>query len=234
MNIFNWFLKKTKASAAVPESPILNKVNQLKQLDSNYELFGSSSHEYEFNLPLTRKEFELVEKKYNCTFPAEYKDFITQIGNGGAGPFYGLFPMEIEDDNHGYCSWEEGHLISDLSQPFPFTEKWNLSNDFFQQEPDPDEDTPSDIEEKMWNDWYDRLQNDYWNVCHGAIPICHQGCGVRNLLIITGPEAGNIWSDFRMDYAGLEPVLTPDGKPMTFTQWYTSWLNEAINSRLKT
>ena len=48
----------------------------------------------------------------------------------------------------------------------------------------------------------------YWNATqvNGAIPICHLGCCLRQWLVVTGPEAGNVWDDVRADYAGFKPV----------------------------
>lgn len=34
------------------------------------------------------------EARYNVKLPPEYVFFITQVGNGGAGPYYGLYPLE--------------------------------------------------------------------------------------------------------------------------------------------
>ena len=34
------------------------------------------------------------EEKHNLLLPEEYKFFLTQIGNGGAGPYYGLYSLD--------------------------------------------------------------------------------------------------------------------------------------------
>jgi len=169
-----------------------------------------------------------LEAKYHCNFPEEYREFITQLGNGGAGPFYGLFPIEVEDHNHGYCSWEEGGLINDLSKPFPFSAEWNLGEEFWEAEPDPDENTPADIEEEMWEKWESLLEEKYWSIMDGAIPICHQGCAVRNWLIVNGSEKGNVWVDYRGDHEGVMPLTSTEGKRISFFEWYSEWLNKSL------
>jgi hypothetical protein len=61
---------------------------------------------------------------------------VTEIGNGGAGPYYGLFPFGQHDDSLGLRSWEDGNLLGDVSQPFPHVEAWNLPKSFWEQVPD--------------------------------------------------------------------------------------------------
>lgn len=204
------------------------KLEKLRALDPNFNIFGSAKHRYELGEPLSEKSFRSLEEKYNCVFPEDYKIFITQLGNGGAGPYYGFFPIEVEDHNHGYCSWAEGGLITDLSKPFPFCSEWNLSDEFWDNEPDPDENTPENIEEEMWEKWEAQLEEKYWNIMDGAIPICHQGCAVRNWLVVSGSEKGTVWVDYRGDQEGIAPLATASGARLSFTKWYLDWLNKSI------
>jgi hypothetical protein len=62
----------------------------------------------------------------------------------------------------------------------------------------------------------------------GAIPICHLGCALRQWLVITGPEAGNVWCDDRADRGGLYPLQQGRLKRVSFLKWYRSWLNGAL------
>ena len=73
---------------------IIAKLSKLKAADRDYKSFGSGPHGYKLNPTLGLDQFEQIEEKYRCSFPEEYKHFITHIGNGGAGPSYGLFPIE--------------------------------------------------------------------------------------------------------------------------------------------
>jgi hypothetical protein len=78
--------------------------------------------------------------------------------------------------------------------------------------------------------WDLELEAHYWNpaIMNGAIPICHQGCGLRQWLVINGEQKGFVWNDFRVDNAGIAPLLDESGKPMTFTDWYMGWLNDSL------
>jgi hypothetical protein len=57
----------------------------------------------------------------------------------------------------------------------------------------------------------------------GALPICDFGCGYLHWLVVTGPQAGEIWYDARDCYWGLEPVLI-EGKRARFSTWFAAWL----------
>jgi hypothetical protein len=45
--------------------------------------------------------------------------------------------------------------------------------------------------------------------------------------VITGPERGNVWDDYRTDHAGLEPLQIGGRERVTFIEWYLAWLDES-------
>ena len=74
--------------------------------------------------------------------------------------------------------------------------------------------------------WDRELEQYYWNpsIMEGAIPICHKGCALRQWLVIHGDQRGFVWDDFRVDNAGIAPVLGESSGPLTFADWYMGWL----------
>ena len=78
----------------------------------------------------------------------------------------------------------------------------------------------------MMDAWDKELEEHYWNPAfmNGAIPICDRGCALRQWLVVSGPQRGYVWNDDRADYGGIYPLLNEEGRPMTFTDWYLSWL----------
>ena len=62
----------------------------------------------------------------------------------------------------------------------------------------------------------------------GAIPICEHGCQLREYLVVTGPERGNIWFDDRADWFGLYPDKTTGRERLTFLEWYRLWLDDCL------
>ena len=93
---------------------INEKMEQLKQHPKKDQLFGAgldnslfgfppnskvkTGHEYQLNETISLDEVEKLEKKWKITLPEDYKLFITEIGNGGMGPYYGLLPFESNPD----------------------------------------------------------------------------------------------------------------------------------------
>jgi hypothetical protein len=70
------------------------KLSQLRRRDPELKLFGASTHRYTLNPPLGVDEIERFEQDAGVKLPEEYRNFLTRIGNGGAGPYYGLFSLE--------------------------------------------------------------------------------------------------------------------------------------------
>ena len=58
------------------------------------ESFGESKHGFRLGPPLGEGELAAFEQVHGVSLPAGYRAFLTEIGNGGAGPYYGLVPLE--------------------------------------------------------------------------------------------------------------------------------------------
>ena len=185
--------------------------------------FGVNSHRCALNPVFPELAVHEFGEKYGITLPSEYRHFVTHIGNGGAGPFYGIFPVGFMDGVSSELQrWDENDGIVDLlEQPFPFTDEWNDVSG----QPDPD---LSEANPELYEQQIELFDRTYWgsqNV-NGAIPICHMGCAIRVWLILSGAEAGHLWRDGRADYTGLSPIKLHDGSRATFSECYSEWLDE--------
>jgi hypothetical protein len=135
----------------------------------------------------------------------------------------------MDDVGFRHRPWTENDwFVGVLSEPFPHTGPWNDLS----EKPLYDESRENDPE---WEDEYQRQMSSwrervYWNTANvnGAVPICHRGCALRQWLVVTGPEAGNVWDDHRVDLRGLKPVQQAGRERVAFLQWYCSWLDEAL------
>jgi hypothetical protein len=47
-------------------------------------------------------------------------------------------------------------------------------------------------------------------------------------LVVTGPEAGHVWCDYRSDYRGILPLSIRGQERVGFLRWYSAWLEEAV------
>ena len=137
----------------------------LKSLDPCYEEYGTEHYKYKLEPPVTEEEVIEFETFFKIKLPEDYRNFIINIGNGGAGPSNGLYGLwNIVGEIRYFRTRDE-----ELSMEFPFSEQWSLG--------DP-------IPEKSIN---------IKSPTQGTIPICHHGCGMLTYLVVTGPERGNLW-----------------------------------------
>jgi SMI1 / KNR4 family (SUKH-1) len=200
------------------------ELQRLQDRKSERGVFGSDAHRFELFPPVTEETISRFEQHYRITLPTDYRGFLIQVGNGGAGPAYGLFPLgEIEGE-----SWRENDgLIGTLSLPFPHTGPWNDQSG--RPEFDEDQEDDPNWEHQYQADLSEWEKRHYHNpkFINGAIPICHLGCASRQWLVVQGPETGHIWNDFRADSGGLKPVEQPGRNRVTFLQWYLAWLQSA-------
>ncbi|GCE09510.1 SMI1/KNR4 family protein [Dictyobacter aurantiacus] len=178
---------------------IKEKLKYLKQRDTRFQTFGASEHMYESRPPLTPNEVSAFEQKHSIMLPEDYRNFLLYIGNGGAGPYYGLFSV------HMY-NWELATVQNNfLTLPFPHQAAWQPNSDTIDKEALDEDHT---------------YFGNYW--VQGSMRICHFGCGVYMLLVVTGSERGHIWFDDRTSDYGIYPTGN------NFLTWYETWLEDSL------
>lgn len=107
--------------------------------------------------------------------------------------------------------WQHG---TSSRTSFPHTAPWNLP--------------AQEIEELQRHEDDQEIIRRYWMPVIGAIPLCHEGCALRDWLVVTGPEAGHVWHDATADFEGWRPVMDSRGVRATFAAWYSDWLGAAL------
>ena len=194
-------------------------ISRLRGLRPN--VFGSHGHGFQMNPVLSESEAAAFERDHGIVLPSDYRQFAIQVGNGGAGPFYGVFPLGFMDDNFDQRPWQENDgFVGTLSEPFRFQEEWNDLSGY------PEADLMK-RDETEYERQIGRFESKYWSseLMNGALPICHEGCALRIWLLLTGEQAGKLWEDRRSEYKGLRPVLLAGGSAATFSEWYCEWLD---------
>jgi hypothetical protein len=201
---------------------VRNAIEALRQRDAAFELFGALRHRYEFNPRLSELKVAEFEGRYGIRLPEAYRHFLLNVGDGGAGPSYGVFKLGKMDDDYGEKEWKEGQFVGSLRDCWPHRQAWNLPEEALT--------IPDGLSDEATEMAMDEVNERYWDVSlvAGALPICHHGCAYRDWLVVTGPEAGQVWSDERVDDKGLWPYERADGKRLTFAQWYLDWLDGAL------
>ncbi|MBE7171547.1 MAG: SMI1/KNR4 family protein [Williamsia sp.] len=197
------------------------KIKALKGLDKGLTLFGSQRHKYLLNPTLPVQRIKQFEQACHVSLPIEYVQFMTELGNGGVGPFYGLEPFEnaLFDD----LDYKRPDSLLDPSKPFLHTEAWNL--EFHSTA---DEDTNEEEYEqqrlKFEETYYDPAQRN------GVLAICNFGCAISLNLVVNGQEYGYIWTDDRGSDKGIYPSQELGNKGrIGFLNWYELWLDNSLN-----
>lgn len=207
----------------MPEPGTLSIIQALANLrDRPPPPFGADHHAFRTEPPLSESFIIAFEQQHQIALPREYRNFLTSVGNGGAGPFYGVFPLGRVDDGFNLRTWTATD-VGVLSKPFLFQKAWN---DLTAK---PADDLLVQNEAEYWKQ-EEAFEAAYWSTAlvNGTIPVCHQGCALRTLLAVTGPQAGFLWDDRRSEYAGLQLVRLVDGTPATFLGWYNEWLTNCL------
>jgi hypothetical protein len=158
---------------------VRRRLAEMAASDPDLRRFGASTHKYRLNRPLAPANVEAFERRWSITLPESYRTFIIDVGNGGAGPYYGLYRLGDTDPRLD----PDGPL---LAKPFPHITAWNA---------DP---LPPQDENAYFSD----------EQTAGSLALAPFGCGDILRLVITGEARGEVWQDGRGGDYGIWPVAT--------------------------
>jgi len=68
---------------------IADKLTAARKHDRHCTRFGAKRHGYHLQRVLPRGEVEQFESRTGARLPEDFRRFVTELGNGGAGPAYG-------------------------------------------------------------------------------------------------------------------------------------------------
>jgi SMI1/KNR4 family protein SUKH-1 len=200
---------------------IRRKLARLRACDTAFTVFGASKHRYALNPCLSEEEISAIERALEISLPAGYREFLHEIGNGGAGPDYGLYSLQKSIAE----SFENATF---LAAPFPHTDAWNLDPHRFGAQ-----NVPGD-QFAMDKAAFAAYEEEYSHDEHvqGALRIHTAGCNHDTLLVLNGSERGYVWHDERTVDFGVFPY---EGKPepnarLRFLDWYEDWLENALRA----
>jgi hypothetical protein len=73
---------------------ITRKLAYQREVDGERRIEGAVRHKYVLHAPLLEHQVQQFETEHGVALPEAYRTFLTFVGNGGAGPFSGLLPLE--------------------------------------------------------------------------------------------------------------------------------------------
>jgi SMI1 / KNR4 family (SUKH-1) len=203
---------------------LLEKLTELRARDRELVVFGASAHRYVLEPALTEQAIKRLEERHGVEFPEEYRVFLVRMGNGGAGPSYGVFPFGKWDGVGADLErWtRKKYVVSSLAESFSFTEAWSLPDERLR----PPDEFVSEEEEDEWCRQLDEALSPA-ELTRGWFPICHHGCALRTYLVVSGPERGHVWYDARAEEGPVRPHVEK-GQRLTFFDWYDRWLDRSL------
>lgn len=189
-------------------------------LDSKYELFGSQKHRYVLNPPIDASYVRTVEVKYGFTLPEDYFQFITEIGDGGAGSDYGIYPftnfMRMGSNKDAEIYLEKyKYGVGKIFTPRPMASKevrnYGFSKEAFERNP------------QQFFVFEKYCVEDDENIASmdGYFVIGTHGCQWDFGVITAGDRRGQV---FDTDNEGGYCFLTNN-----FQEFYQQWLEEMSN-----
>lgn len=198
---------------------ITDKLARLRAADAGLRLFGASEHRYECGPVAGPEALRRVEELVGARLPEDFREFVTTIGDGTPGPYYGIKSLALASE-----FVEDGWGTAVLGADNPLTG----DVDFMEQSGAP-EDWDAHVAlldaDPAYAAGFDRLQATYLDEpwCNGRLPIADYGCGDWMFLLLRGPRRGTIWVDCLGSATGLYCL------EVDFLTWYTRWLDDALD-----
>ncbi len=190
---------------------------------SSLASFGASQHRHELAPPISPEALADFEATLGLRLPEDYRAFLSCLGNGGAGPFYGLAPLGRWDteaepitdealDDDALEAWYERALptrVADLRRDFV------LDGPFYSLE--------LDLAEKIRRHHFPPHGAHRFD---GCVLLCDVGCGESCFLVVRGPRAGEVWIDQSQAAWPIRRVSR------TFLAWYEHHLDLTLGNAL--
>lgn len=195
---------------------IKEKLALLKSKDKEMKTFGAGDdkfygtigHHYELNPVLSEEQIVAVEKKLGIAIPVEYREFLKKVGDGGAGPEWGLFKLE-----NTYPSDE-------LLQQYP---------EFCSMDCDYADDYANGIKGKLDKDPYYFEEVEGFG---GYIKLSDYGHGLTAYMVVDRTQqTGMMWLMEENNGIRIKPMtqkISGRGWQVGFLDWYENWLDDSL------
>lgn len=219
---------------AEPELPKLSSfslqliglANKAREHDNKLNEYGAHKHKYRFSPVAPISMIKSFEEKHKIELPVGYVNYLTQVGNGGAGPEGGLYSLdEVELNNYLChspikCSYAMIRTRQDYHEITYTIEGISPVIDFAE-------------DEEKWFEWYENLGRAYASggdysristeLYNGLIEICSSEDGKNPVyLICSGKYKGQV-SAFTFSIDDRVHLYN-----MTFENWMLNYFKSIV------
>jgi len=183
---------------------IKSKLKKARRKDKDLTDFGSDLHKYVLNKRISKEALAKLEQENQVKLPEHFALFLTEVGNGGAGPYYGIYEIDKS------LSYTGNTMALDcVLYPRMPKEEWNLLAG------------PFASAERFTDEEYDAARD---KITGGMLNFGTQGCSYDMYIVIQGAYSGKVV--YAADiYADTPFFFTYEDN---FLDWYERWLDEII------
>lgn len=143
---------------------IRSKLDSIRRRWFRRSSFGEESHRFVLQPPITDPVLEAFESAHGVRLPEEYREFLLQLGDGGAGPGYGLLSL---DKAAAFPQADDDPPANYLSRLCPLRP-----------------------EVSRMRDWLTSIDCSDDERYQGTIVLCDHGCCNYAVLVVSGPARG--------------------------------------------
>ena len=205
--------------------------------DMDLAQFACWGHAHLLNPVLPPEELEAWEELMQVTLPEDYRTYLTQLGNGGAGPAYGLAPLRCPRDEIAQylrrpCIYSEDQTekFEDVLRRFvhwySMDDDWALYLEYFPDAPPLGEEKWQKPLHRQWSGKLDAALDEAVVsplLHYGQYMIANEGCAGDVYIILNGSHRGYV----HCSTTDCDPALAYP-EPRTFARYKEDNLNETF------
>lgn len=188
------------------------KTVRLRELLHENSQYLNKVEKFEY-LPLKEDKVEAFENQHKIVLPKGYRDFLLHIGNGGLGPGAGILPLDLQKTY--------SNLHNSRIDPVAFNKLFRFDGKGETLEVFTDR-----MDQVFMNEKSDAALL-YKSADNGQLCIGDAGGGTYFSLIVQGENQGEVWINALVSDGGFVKQAS------SFDEWYTTWLNQKIQSEQK-
>ncbi len=168
------------------------------RIDPKCNIFGASHHKWHFGEPVNLQQIHNFESDMKITLPEPFVRYLTELGNGGAGPDYGIYSLEMMRERNPFLAKTANlpvmldHSLT-AAQWTDYAQKYEALDDkIMADEFDTTEEQECAVQE---------LDAMELHLLAGGIFINTPGCTMNSILMCRGAAMGEVFTiDFDYIY----------------------------------
>lgn len=172
---------------------------------------GNYVHMHLFRPVADLEELETWEELMGVTLPEDYRCYLTCLGNGGAGPYYGVRPFQflLEDEYRKEAIYARGqerrfHDLAKRRYEYELQDTSVLYEEYCSRTPESEQMNYGRFDEMLW----EKEEKEVYEVLyeHGLLSIGDTGCSGEIGLLLNGSHRGYVSGMSREDcFESLAP-----------------------------